>query len=630
MMPNLKNFLWKYNTMRKHLYILLFFCLPLLTAHAQEGAFNYKTVEAKIKKYIFSQPDSVKYYIKYSLAQKALPDSIKGSVYNIYGIYYRNIGNVDSSIYYYKKSLAVLKNHPQVRTMPLMNIAIAYRNKGDYEASFQTLDEALEISKKLGLKSNQVMIYSNMSSNYQYKLEYDKAIEYLQKAISIIKNEDDKSALTNLNQKLANIYMKMRNFIFAKDLYLDCLAQFKARNDNVNHSLTLINYAECIIHLDEVDNAKRALREAIEQLKVIKNTEHLAIAYSKLALLAAYEKQYDTAYKNYTASFSILLNANSLNLVPVASEFIEYLNKQKKYEEALKIVETTKKAPIFVSINSVDKVRFDLAAAETYKNTNQEDKAITGLENALKLKDSVTRIHNNTNVNELQGELQKQLQHEKNLRLNAKNRLLQKEKEAKNKLTYLYVFASVFLIIIVLLFLRSFWLRSLLQKEALKNLNTEKNLMQQQQEFEHEFVMSQKEVIKEKQRELTSWALKMADYQNNVNDIIEKCDNGAFNTTTELKKDLKMLIRQEEYWKQFETRFNSLHPEFGYILGTRFANLTKNDVEFCSLLKLNLSNKEIASLLQISHESVITRKYRIKKKMEINNDADFEKLLLEM
>jgi len=48
------------------------------------------------------------------------------------------------------------------------------------------------------------------------------------------------------------------------------------------------------------------------------------------------------------------------------------------------------------------------------------------------------------------------------------------------------------------------------------------------------------------------------------------------------------------------------------------------------LLKLNLSNKEIASLLQISHESVITKKYRIKKKMEINNDAEFEKLLLEI
>ena len=89
-------------------------------------------------------------------------------------------------------------------------------------------------------------------------------------------------------------------------------------------------------------------------------------------------------------------------------------------------------------------------------------------------------------------------------------------------------------------------------------------------------------------------------------------------------------MKQKDYWKQFEIRFNTLHPEFGNLLTSRFSKLTKNDVEFCSLLKLNLSNKEIASLLQISHESAITKKYRIKKKMGINDDAEFEKLLMEI
>jgi len=48
------------------------------------------------------------------------------------------------------------------------------------------------------------------------------------------------------------------------------------------------------------------------------------------------------------------------------------------------------------------------------------------------------------------------------------------------------------------------------------------------------------------------------------------------------------------------------------------------------LFKLNLSNKEIASLLQISHESAITKKYRIKKKMEISDDTEFEKVLMSL
>ena len=630
MMQNLKNFLWKSSVMKKHILLLLLLYIGILPGQAQQGTFNYKAVEAKIKKYIFSSSDSTRYYINYALSQKNLPDSIKGTIYNIYGIYYGNTGKTDSSIYYYKKSLVSLKNYPRLKPMPLMNISVAYRNKGEYDASFQVLNEALELSKKLKLKTFEATVYSNMSSNYQFMLEYDKAIDCLIKGIAILKNEDDNGNLVNMNQKLANTYMKMRNFTFAKDLYTECLETFKANHDIVNHALTLINYAECVMHLDEVNNAKRALKEAIGELQTVKNNEHLAIAYSKLARLDDFEEHDDAAYKNFKAAYNILLNGNSLNTVAIGAEFIEFLNAHGKYDEAAKVIESAKIAPTFKRVNSEDKLRFDVAAAETYKNTHKDKEALTGLTNIIKLKDSIAKADNKNYVNELQAKLQKQLQHEKSLVLKAKNKSLQKEKQIETKVTLLYVFASIFLSIIVLLFLRSYWLKTRLQKEALKRLNVEKNLIQQQQAYEHEFANSQKEVIEEKQRELTSYALRMANYQNNINEIIEKCERDQFDSTDELKKNLVSLTKQKDYWKQFETRFNSLHPEFVHILTNRYAKLTKNDVEFCSLLKLNLSNKEIASLLQISHESAITKKYRIKKKMEINDDAEFEKILTEI
>ena len=615
--------------MTKKLLLLsfLFFCT---LGYTQDNTFNYKAVEAKIKKHIHSNPDSTRYYINYTLAQKNLPDSLKGTIYNIYGIYYGNAGKTDSSIFYYRKAISMLKNHPKIRLMPLMNVSVAYRNKGEYDSSFESLDDALAISKQLKLRVAEASIYSHMSSIYQFKLEYDKAIECLLKGIAIIKTEPDKSSLVNMNQKLANTYMKMRNFTFAKDLYTECLAIFKANNDRVNHALTLINYAECVIHLDEVTNAKRALNEAITELQTVKNEEHLAVAYSKLANIAAYEQQHDIAYKNYTTAYNIFLKGNSLNTVMIGAEFIEYLNRNKQYDKALDIVEATKKAPIFSKVNSADRLRFDVAAAETYKNTNNHEEALKGLEGALKLKDSIERTNNNDYVAELQAGLQKKLQHEKSLSLKAKNALLQKQKEDETKLTFLYTFASIFFIIIVLLFLRSLWLKNRLQKKALRNINAEKNLIQQQHENELEYSQAQKEIIDEKQRELTSSALRLANYQDNINEIIEKCDSGKITDANELKKGLLSLLKQKDYWKQFETRFNSLHPDFGQSLTTRYPKLTKNDIEFCSLLKLNLTNKEIATLLQISHESTITKKYRIKKKMEISDDTEFETLLMEI
>ena len=102
--------------MKKLILSILVTGLSAMSLTAQESSFNYKAVEAKIKKYIFSSPDSTKHYIKYALAQKNLPDSLRGTVYNIYGIYYGNVGKTDSSIHYYKKAIGILKNN-----MPLLS-----------------------------------------------------------------------------------------------------------------------------------------------------------------------------------------------------------------------------------------------------------------------------------------------------------------------------------------------------------------------------------------------------------------------------------------------------------------------------------------------------------------------------
>jgi DNA-binding CsgD family transcriptional regulator len=244
--------------------------------------------------------------------------------------------------------------------------------------------------------------------------------------------------------------------------------------------------------------------------------------------------------------------------------------------------------------------------------------------------DSIAKAQKEVAIQEIQAKFQTELQREKNLVLEENNMTLQKQMQTEKVLMLLYIFISIALIVLILLFLRGYWLKNRLQKEELKSIETEKNIIQQQHLHEQELTNSQKEIIEEKQRELTSTALRMANYQDNISDIIEKCNNNTGLNVNDVKKELQLLMKQKDYWKQFETRFNTLHPEFGNILTGKFPKLTKNDIEFCSLLKLNLSNKEIASLLQISHESAITKKYRIKKKMEIQDDEEFEKLIMEI
>jgi DNA-binding CsgD family transcriptional regulator len=243
--------------------------------------------------------------------------------------------------------------------------------------------------------------------------------------------------------------------------------------------------------------------------------------------------------------------------------------------------------------------------------------------------DTLRMLDYSRKLSEMQAKFQTEFQREKNMALATHNESLIKKVETEKRLMLMYIFASIALIILILLLLRGYWLKNRLQHEELKSIETEKKFLKQQNILEQELSSSQKQVIEEKQREATSMALQMANYYDNLHSVIDKLDNTTFTELSDVKKELKLLTRQKDYWKEFEVRFKNANPDFESKLLSSFPMLTKNDIQFCSLLKLNLSYKEIASLLQISYESAVTKRYRIKKKIGMNDEDDFEKLLME-
>ena len=69
-------------------------------------------------------------------------------------------------------------------------------------------------------------------------------------------------------------------------------------------------------------------------------------------------------------------------------------------------------------------------------------------------------------------------------------------------------------------------------------------------------------------------------------------------------------------WKLFEEAFNNADKDFLKNLKQKHPELTSNDLRLCTYLRLNLSSKEIAPLLNISSRSVEVKRYRLRKKME--------------
>lgn len=84
--------------------------------------------------------------------------------------------------------------------------------------------------------------------------------------------------------------------------------------------------------------------------------------------------------------------------------------------------------------------------------------------------------------------------------------------------------------------------------------------------------------------------------------------------------DLKSHLKEDSKWGEITDHFESLNNDFLMALKKKHPDLNANDTRFLSFIYLNLSNKEIASLLNISAEGCRKRKERITTKLNLDRN----------
>jgi DNA-binding CsgD family transcriptional regulator len=73
----------------------------------------------------------------------------------------------------------------------------------------------------------------------------------------------------------------------------------------------------------------------------------------------------------------------------------------------------------------------------------------------------------------------------------------------------------------------------------------------------------------------------------------------------------------------FDVNFEKINYDFYEKLKSIDSSLTKNELRLCSFVKMNLTNKEIAPLLNISTRGVENARYKIRKKPNVQQDVNF-------
>ncbi|WP_199118921.1 hypothetical protein [Pedobacter sp. ASV28] len=90
----------------------------------------------------------------------------------------------------------------------------------------------------------------------------------------------------------------------------------------------------------------------------------------------------------------------------------------------------------------------------------------------------------------------------------------------------------------------------------------------------------------------------------------------------------RILTRQD--WEEYKRLFDKVHPGFFIKLRSHFPDITDADERILAFSRLNISVKEAAALLGISYESMKNSRYRLRKKIGIQNDVDLKEVIGKM
>lgn len=94
-----------------------------------------------------------------------------------------------------------------------------------------------------------------------------------------------------------------------------------------------------------------------------------------------------------------------------------------------------------------------------------------------------------------------------------------------------------------------------------------------------------------------------------------------------LTRNINKEIDNKQQQQLFETYFEEVHFDFFQRLKNRFPQLTPREMRLCAYIKMNLTSKEIAALLNISDRGVEISRYRLRKKMELARDTNLSTFL---
>ena len=565
----------------------------------------------------------------------------------------------DLSIQYSSRAftLAFKENYYWGKMSAAQGLAEAYYYEGNMDSACRYDDIALNLSRE---KNDMPELANNLVAKGTKISDLGKKPEALQlynEAEQIFKARKDTFKLADLYLRVGKVYLETDQNEKAMSILAVSRDYSKLLKNEINEAAALSSMAVIEKHIGNSQKAIEMMNECMQLYKmknndygVISALNNLGVYYKELGeypkAMAAY-KAADTIAKKlnndriflvlgdnkgillnlmgqYAAAEKVLLQAKSLaikmrmteGLADTKMHLAESLYRQGKSNEAIPEIEDGIK--FATEIKSFEKERdAHQIALEIYQGTGNLKLALLHSEALQVAKDSIFNIEKTKQINNLQTKYET-AQKDAQIALLNKNAELDKTKRRS------------LLIAIVLMALTGIsFIYSLItkRKREREKLMAEKEIEQQKRVFAEQ-------ELEFKQKELTSKVLQLARkneflnlLQEEITTLKTSVDSSVTQTSKKITRMITRDIEEDKQWDQFSIEFSSLYTGFIEALSTKHGELSKSEIRLISLLKMNLSSKDIADTLQISKEGISKARYRLRKKLDLNTDDDLHTYL---
>lgn len=474
-------------------------------------------------------------------------------------------------------------------------------------------ERALSGALACGDSTRQARAEVFIGSAYLNRSNYAEALKHFQIAEATYEALHNQSGLGGLYLDMSLLYSEMHQKATAMKYSQRAARIFENTGERMKHGVALTDLSSAYLDIKNADSALYYLKLAEP---IVKETNYRAAAYIEQNFGSAYylKGQYQESIDHYREGLVIAEETGNRQLYTLLHIWIsESYLAMERYEDSYRY------GLIADSLSDLGPKSFLqtkalYALAKAAHKSDHFDESYRAFLEYITLTDSLFGEEKQKEI----AALEQEYEAEKSRRVisfqKQENELLTTAYTASTTRNYALLGSLVLMVIMAYVFFRKQRYKLDNQRAAVKISKLENEKLNQEVEF--------------KSRELTSQALNLArknEMIQSLHDQLQSISNHQESTELHtVVNQLRFTQKQEGHWEAFIEQFISLNPDFYKHFSSNHPDLSKGELRLAALLRMGLTSKDIASMLNIGETGMKKARYRLRKKMNLESAASLE------